>query len=70
MDQYIHEIYKESEYCKYNMICANTFDDEIFYKNSLNEKLREIIDLLEEDSKVLNNLSSHDKEIRQQEFTL
>ena len=51
MDQYMYEIYKEAEYCKYNMMCTNTFDDEIFYKNSLNEKLREISDFLEEDSK-------------------
>ena len=52
MNQYMYEIYKEAEYCKYNMMCANTFHREIFYKNSLNEKLREISDLLKEDSKV------------------
>lgn len=66
----MHELYKEAEYCKYNMICANTFDDEIFYKNSLNEKLREITHLLEEDFEVVNNISSQEKVLRQQEFTV
>ncbi|MBU3191247.1 hypothetical protein K9O30_18595 [Clostridium bowmanii] len=70
MDQYMYELYKEAEYCKYNMMCANTFDHEIFYKNSLNEKLCELSDLLEDDFKVSSNLSSQVSEIRQQEFTL
>ena len=59
-DQYMYEIYKEAENCKYNMMRANTFDHETFYKNSLNEKLYEISNLLENDSKAP----------RQQEFTL
>ena len=70
MDQYMYEIYKEAEYCKYNMMYTNTFDDEIFYKNSLNKKLSEISDLLEEDSKFPINHSFVDRVIRQQEFTL
>lgn len=70
MDQYMYELYKESEYCKYNMMCANTFDHEIFYKNSLIEKLRELSDLLEDDFKNPSSLSYHSSGIRQQEFTL
>jgi len=70
MDQYMYELYKEAEYCKYYMVCANTFDHEIFYKNSLFEKLRELCDLLENDLNVPSNLSSHAKGVRQQEFTL
>lgn len=70
MDQYMYEIYKEAEYCKYNMMYTNTFDDEIFYKNSLNKKLREICDLLEKDSEFLVNPSSEISDIRQREFTL
>lgn len=69
LEQYIYEIYKEAEYCKYNMICTNTFDGEIFYKNSLYEKLREIYDLLEEDFKVLSNHSFLDRDFRYQEVT-
>jgi len=61
MDQYMYEIYKEAEYCKYNMMYTNTFDDEIFYKNSLNKKLLEICNLLEEDSRLFINLTSKDK---------
>jgi predicted heme/steroid binding protein len=70
MDQYMYEIYKEAEYCKYNMMFTNTFDDEIFYKNSLNKKLREICDLIDEDSKSPIVNSSEDIGTRQQEFTL
>lgn len=70
MDQYIYELYKEAEYYKYNMMRANTFDHEIFYRNSLIEKLRELSDLLEDDFKVSSNLSSQVSESRQQEFTL
>ena len=70
MDQYMYEIYKEAEYCKYNMMCTNTFDDEIFYKNSLKKKLREISDLLGEDSEFSINASSGNSGSRQQEFTL
>ncbi|MGH4137425.1 hypothetical protein [Clostridium sp.] len=51
MDQYIYDLYKEAEYCKYNMVCTDRFDDEIFYKNSLIKKLRELSDLLEDDFK-------------------
>lgn len=47
VEQHIYKIYKEAEYCKYNMICANTFDDELFYKDSLGKKLLEIGNLLE-----------------------
>ncbi|MCB2298429.1 cytochrome b5 domain-containing protein [Clostridium tagluense] len=69
MDQYMYEVYKQAEYCKYNMMYTNTFDDEIFYKNSLNKKLREISDLLEDD---FNFSIKHleNKGIRQEEFTL
>jgi len=55
MDQYMYEIYKEAEYCKYNMMSTRTFDDEIFYKNSLNKKLHEISDLLEEEVEFPDN---------------
>jgi hypothetical protein len=51
MDQYIYKIYKEAEYCKYNMMCSNTSDDEVFYKNTLFEKLREIGEVLDGDDK-------------------
>ena len=50
IEQNIYKIYQEAEYCKYNMMCANTFDDAIFYKNSLFEKLLEISDILEGNS--------------------
>jgi predicted heme/steroid binding protein len=70
MDQYMYEIYKQAEYCKYNMMYTNTFDDEIFYKNSLNKKLREISDLLQEDSEFLIKPLSKNSDIRQREFTL
>ena len=70
MDQYMYELYKEAEYCKYNMMCANTFQHKTFYKNSLNEKLREITNLLEGYFKVTNTHSPQDKGFRQQEFTL
>ena len=66
----MYELYKEAEYCKYNMMSANTFDHEIFYKNSLIEKLRKLSDLLEDDFKISSNPSSQVSEIRQQEFTL
>ncbi|MBZ9687831.1 steroid-binding protein [Clostridium estertheticum] len=70
MDQYMYEIYKEAEYCKYNMMYTNTFDDEIFYKNSLNKKLREICVLLQKDSEFPIKPSYENRNIRQQEFTL
>ncbi|MGV8983707.1 cytochrome b5 domain-containing protein [Clostridium sp.] len=69
MDQYIYELYKEAEYFKYKMMRANTFDHEIFYKNSLNDKLSKLSNFLEDDFRVSNNLSSHPIKVRQQEFT-
>lgn len=70
MDQYMYEIYKEAEYCKYNMMSTNTFDDEIFYKNSLNKKLCKISDLLEGNSEFQLTSPYKNTDVRQQEFTL
>ena len=70
MDKYKYELYKEAEYCKYNMMCANRFDHEIFFRNTLIEKLRELSDLLESDFKDSSSLSYHSDGVRQQEFTL
>ena len=70
MDKYMYELYKEAEYCKYNMMCANTFDHEIFFRNSLIKKLRELSDLLENDFKDSSIHSSNSGGVRQQSFTL
>ncbi|MBU3126311.1 hypothetical protein [Clostridium tagluense] len=67
MDQYMYEVYKQAEYCKYNMLYTNTFDDEIFYKNSLNKKLYEISDLLEDDFNFSINQTLENKGIRQED---
>ncbi|MBU3110012.1 hypothetical protein KPL55_00390 [Clostridium lacusfryxellense] len=56
------------------MMCANEFEhgfeNERFYRNSLNKKLREISYLLEDDSEVLSNLQFQDDGCRQKQFTL
>lgn len=74
MNKHIYKIYKDAELCKYNMMCANGFEhgseNERFYRNSLNKKLREISYLIEEDSEVSSNLESQDGVFRQKQFTL
>ncbi|WP_291636263.1 hypothetical protein [Clostridium sp.] len=60
--QYMYELYKDAEYYKYNMMCTNAFDHEIFYKNSLNEKLREISTLIEEYYEFPSNNPTQDRD--------
>lgn len=73
MNKHIYEVYKDAELCKYNMMCANGFEheseNESFYRNSLNKKLREISYLIEDDSEVLSNLQFQVSNLRQQQFT-
>lgn len=70
MYNHIYELYKEAECYKYNMMCSNVFDYKIFYRNSLNEKLREIINLLENNYDIPSNSPFKVRDFRQQEFTL
>ena len=70
MYYHIYELYKEAECYKYNMRCTNVFDYKIFYRNSLNEKLREISHLLETDCDIPSNSPFKVRDFRQQEFTL
>lgn len=70
MYKYMCALYKDAEGCKYNMMCENVFEYKNLYRNLLNEKLREISYLLEDDAEVPSNQRSEFSGFRQRKFTL